>query len=302
MKVWILKVGNYLGLAPLVWFLYGAKKEEKEIVQHSKQALALSLLFLCCLVIFLLCFILHQIILFASRDFFQLLPLEISFYILGVFLFLWLTLWLSGIISALRNNRLSAIPLVSWITGKNGLLWFAALWTIFFQVSVTATLAGAIHSTKIVQSARPQAEVYVLYDDMGYIPEWVFSLGFYRVSLTSFEKWGEGSVKMVPLTVANLNQALQSGRFVYVASHGAEGRIYLDNNTSLGPEGIKQEHVGAELQYVYLSGCDTGYLHTDWEKAFGAAEVKTFARLSSTSEHIIWLLIDGPKIISELQD
>ena len=297
----LLKVSNYFGFAPLVWFLYGAKKEKKEIVQHSKQALALSFLFLCCLIVFLLFFILHQIVLFASRDFFKLLPLEISFYILGFFLFLWLILWLWGIIST-TSNRWSELPLTSRITRKNGLLLFAALWTIFFQVSVTATIAIVFHSTQITQSTRSQVEAYMLYDDMGYIPEWVFSYGFYRVALVSLEKWGTGSVKIVPLNAENLKQAFQAGSFVYVASHGAEGRIYLDNSTSLGPEDIKQEHIGAELQYVYLSGCDTGYLDADWKRVFGSAEVKTFDRLSSTSEHIIWLLIDGPRIISALQD
>ena len=145
MEDWILKVSNYFGLAPFVWFLYGAKEGKKEIVQHSKQALALSFLFLCCLIVFFLSFILHQVVLFASRDFFKLLPLEISFYILGVFLFLWLILWLRGIIST-TSDRLSELPLISRITRKNGLLLFAALWTIFFQVSLTATIAVVIHS------------------------------------------------------------------------------------------------------------------------------------------------------------
>jgi hypothetical protein len=43
-------------------------------------------------------------------------------------------------------------------------------------------------------------------------------------------------------------------------------------------------------------------LDADWKRVFGSAEVKTFDRLSSTSEHIIWLLIDGPRIISALRD
>jgi len=301
MKDRSLIVSNYFGLAPWVWWHNRANPEKQAIVQHSQQALALSGLLLGCLVVFGLCFGLQQIILFASRDLFELLPLEITFYILGILLFLWLILWLWGLSSALRQ-RWSQVPLTAWIISKTGWLWLAALWTLFLQVSVIAALAITLHATLIMQAAKPQAEVYLLYDDMGYIPEEVFASGFYRVALAAQEKWGVGSVTLRPLTAASLQQALQTGRFVYVASHGAEGRIFLDQQTSLGPEDIKLELIGAALQYVYLSGCDTGYLADDWQRVLAPAEVKTFDRLSATSEHIIWLLLEGPRIISGLQD
>ena len=301
MKDWFLIVSNYFGLAPWVWLHNRANPEKKAIVQHSQQALALSNLLLGCLVVFGLCFGLQQVILFAAPDLFKLLPLEISFYILGILLFLWLFLWLWGLISATRRSG-SQVPLTGRMTSKPGWLWLAALWTIFFQVSVIATLTVTFHATQIIQAAKPQAEVYLLYDDMGYIPEEVFASGFYRVALVAQEKWGRGSVKMMPLNAANLRQALQTGRFVYVASHGAEGRIFLDQHASLGPEDIKPDQIGAALQYVYLSGCDTGYLAHDWQRVLAPAEVKTFARLSATSEHIVWLFLDGPRIISALPD
>ena len=59
-------------------------------------------------------------------------------------------------------------------------------------------------------------------------------------------------------------------------------------------------NISASLQYVYLSGCDTGLKRAEWENALSPAYVKTFDRLSTTFEHIYWLVIKGPTVINSL--
>lgn len=145
------------------------------------------------------------------------------------------------------------------------------------------------------------ADVYMLYDDMGYIPRWVFTLGLYPVSRAATARWGIGRVAVVALTESTLEQALQNGRLIYIASHGADGYIMLTGELPYWPQDMAQMAIGPDLQYVYMAGCDTGFLHTAWEKAFAPAYVKTFNRLSSMSEHILWLLFEGPSVVSVLE-
>lgn len=106
---------------------------------------------------------------------------------------------------------------------------------------------------------------------------------------------------LVPLTKDTLNYALSNGRLVYIASHGAKGCVQIQGDELLWPQDIEGTQISSSLQYVYLSGCDTGLLHDEWEVAFKPAYVKTFDRLSTTIEHIYWLIIEGPKVVNSLE-
>lgn len=300
MKKRLLNSCCYLGLAPVFWFRVDEEKETDDLVHHTHQALGLSFLLLCCFLIFIISFALHQFILFLSRDLFHAIPLEISFIVLGLLLVVWTVFWLWGFLSAIRNKS-ENIPLLTKIVKNKKLLRFSVYWTLFCQLSLIILVAVAIHSVNITTSDPQQSSVMMLYDDMGYIPEWVFSFGFHQVSLAANQKWGDGSVAVIPLTEQNLETAFQNGVLIYVASHGSEGRIFLTNGTPYWPSDVRKSEIGENLQYVYLSGCDTGFLASDWERAFFPAEVKTFPRLSSMSEHIFWLLFKGPKIIVSLK-
>ena len=296
----MMNASNYIGLSPIFWLLKRDKGDGTELVHHNKQALALSFLFLGCFLIFFVSFVLHQIILFLSRELFKKILLEISFYIFGVFLLAWIILWLWGIVNAVRND-ISPIPLTTRIVKNKKLLLISVGWTIYLQIATIALVGLAIHSVKVSHSESQISKAYMLYDDMGYIPEWVFSLGFYRVSLAANKLWGDDSVTIAPLTEKNLNNALENGVMIYIASHGSDGRIFLKDEIPYWPKDIDQSEVGEQLQYVYMAGCDTGFLKSEWESVFSPAKVKTFSRLSAASEHIIWLLFEGPKIISLLE-
>lgn len=97
-----------------------------------------------------------------------------------------------------------------------------------------------------------------------------------------------------------MEDALAKGRLLFIASHGAKGSILLPTGELFGPQDLEGMVMGDQLQYVYLSGCETGMLNSEWAQVFEPAEVKTFDRLSTTIEHIYWLLKSGRKIINTL--
>lgn len=300
MRKRVLDISCYLGLAPVFWLLGSDRWEKTSRGYHCRQALALSFLLFLSLFIFTVCFSLHQMILYLSRDLFQSLPLEISFYVLGALLAVCLVLWAAGAASAALGIA-PQIPLLSRTTASKRRLLFSVGWTLLLQACLGIIAAGAIHSTQLARAEAAPADVYMLYDDMGYIPRWVFTLGFYRVSLAATDRWGDGSVVVAPLSEPALSRALQNGRLVFIASHGADGDILLAGNLPYRPRDVDRASIGPRLQYIYLAGCDTGLQRVAWEKAFAPAAVKTYDRLSSATEHLLWLLSDGPKTIFTLE-
>ncbi|WP_132279895.1 hypothetical protein [Natranaerovirga hydrolytica] len=172
--------------------------------------------------------------------------------------------------------------------------------TAFHHIFVILIIIVAVHSSSIAQKEVEEAEIFLLYDDMGYIPRWVFTLGFYCDSIIAINRWGDNSVAIVPINNNTINYALENGRFIFVSSHGAEGDIILQDNIFYGPENVDSDNISASLQYVYLSGCDTGLKRQEWENILSPAYVKTFDRLSTTFEHIYWLIVEGPRVINSL--
>ena len=161
---------------------------------------------------------------------------------------------------------------------------------------------------------------------MGLVPRWVFNLGFYRISRAATERWGPGSVVVAPLDEHHLELALQHGRFIFLACHGRDGDIGtsdllivappLDAPELDGPNrglwvgrrdvdrhqepwtGLRK---GPSLQLVYNTACDSGVNAERWENALAPAEVKTFDRLSTVAEHIVWLWGTGPERVRGLE-
>lgn len=291
----LLNIGYYFGFIPVYWLFNAIKHRDQKKSFHYLQVLAINFLVFCSFVIFIICFSIHTFILRFYRDFALTIPLEISFYLLGGLLFICILIWLEGIVSAIIG-RAPSISLYSRFTRIKSSL----IITAFLHIFVILIMSVAIHSSSIAQTKVEEAEVFLLYDDMGYIPRWVFTLGFYRDSIIANNRWGNGSVAIVPLDKKTLEYALENGRFVFVSSHGVEGDIILQGGILYGPENVERANISASLQYVYLSGCDTGLKHDDWEKALTPANVKTFERLSTTFEHIYWLFFKGPDVIKSL--
>src|SRR5262249_19520219 len=155
---------------------------------------------------------------------------------------------------------------------------------------------------------------YVLYDDMGLIPRWVINVGFCRLSRAAQDRWGPQSVILGPLDEPHLRGALQHGRVVFLACHGAEGRIvgsdwWVDPAAAVASSGDGQPvrgvymrttrggqrtttwiEPGTNLRLVYNTACDGGRLADAWSNSLAPAEVKTFDRLSLVVEHLSWAL------------
>jgi hypothetical protein len=205
-----------------------------------------------------------------------------------------LVIWLEGVISAIVGHA-PRIPLFPSSTRTR----FLTVLTAFNHIFVILIIIVAIHASSIAQDEVEEAEIFLLYDDMGYIPRWVFALGFYCDSIVAINRFGDLSVAIVPLNNSTIDYALENGRFIFVSSHGADGYILLQDNIFYGPEDVN-DNISPSLQYVYLSGCDTGLKHEEWENALSPAYVKTFDRLSTTLEHFYWLIAEGPDVIHSI--
>jgi hypothetical protein len=125
-------------------------------------------------------------------------------------------------------------------------------------------------------------------------------LGFYPIAIEATSKWGRGSVVVKPLTKEGLADALHDGRFVFVLSHGTEEGLYT-RKLKIRPNKAAPKGTGAHLQFVYITGCDSGALRQQWERVLAPARVVTFDRLSAWLEHIFWLVFQGAGEIRRLE-
>ncbi|PKM65841.1 MAG: hypothetical protein CVU95_13645 [Firmicutes bacterium HGW-Firmicutes-2] len=290
----LLDISYYVGFIPIDWLVDLISHNKRKKSHHYFQALAINFLLFCSFVIFLMSFGIHTFIIYFHRNLALTIPIEISFYILGCLLIICLVIWLEGIVSAIIGHtpRISLFP--SLMRTR-----FLTVLTGFNHIVVILIIVVAIHASSIAQNEVEEAEIFLLYDDMGYIPRWVFALGFYCDSMVASNRFGDYSVAIVPLNNTTIDYALENGRFIFVSSHGADGYILLQDNIFYGPEDVN-DNISPSLQYVYLSGCDTGLKHEEWENALSPAYVKTFDRLSTTLEHFYWLIAEGPKVIHSL--
>lgn len=289
-----------MGSIPFHWLYNTIHQRDYRREFHYLQAIALNLLFYYSLIVFATCFIIHNLLFYFNHNLAIIIPMELSFYILGTLLFIYFFLWLEGIIAALIGY-VPKIPLYLLVISKNARVGCSIFLITIRHILVILMISLIIHSSQITQLEVEKAEIYMLYDDMGYIPREVFTSGFYLESLAARNRWGENSVVIAPLTKETLNYAVSNGHLVYIASHGANGCIQLQSSKLFWPHNLEGAHISSTLQYVYLSGCETGLLHDEWENALMPAHVKTFDRLSATMEHIYWLIVEGPKVINSLK-
>lgn len=296
----LLNVSLYFGGVPIYW-LYG-KIVHKDLSDntHYIQVLGINILVCCSFVIFLICFSIHSLIIRFFRSFALKIPLEISFYIFGVLLLICLAIGIEGIIAALFGYSPKLKVFSSYTTNRFRRRLSITI-TAIHQLIIIVVIIMAMHSNFIVGDEKQEANIYMLYDDMGYIPRWVFTLGFYPEALAAKKSLGINRVVVAPLTRDLLDEALSKGKLIFIASHGAEGFIMLQEGVVFWPNNIDTNRISIDLQYVYLAGCDTGLLHNEWQEVLGPVEIKTFDRLSTVIEHVKWLLIDGPKIIHSLE-
>jgi uncharacterized membrane protein len=329
-KARLLAVAFYLGLAPVLRPL-GCRRDDPFVRHHAAQA---SMAILVLLAIFsgvLLYWALLTYLILYQRELYERLPCPEGWPVpvrdgipQGIVLPAWLLVWAWGLVLAARGSG-HALPLIGRLARRPRLLLLARVGEALLFVAVLLTTAAALHASSLTRDDDEPAPVYLLYDNMGFVPRWVWDLGFYRISLAATERWGRGSVVVAPLDEHHLRQALLHGRFVFLACHGRGGYIEtsqlwvappspgpVTEQTRRGvyvarreaPDGTgpwTELEVGGALQLVYNTACDGGNKAEQWEAGLAPAEVKTFARLSTTAEHIAWLWLVGPARVREIE-
>jgi hypothetical protein len=281
--------------------------------RHVQNGMLLSMLFAFSILSFLVCQTLVSIIylknyllawqdpIFNALDFLSLAPI-----------FLWAILFLIWMLLAVFDKSFS-VPFFTKAFKNKGFRIAALTFVIVLQILTLLIQGITLRANYLTQSHMETASVYLLYENALYmggnvygVPEWFFSLGFYPIAEKAASRWGDASIAVEPLSKNALETALKNGRFVFVASHGGYqmGGISLtpDPKDEYFPESInKIGGVGKNLQFVYLAGCNIGNRHDEWTQALSPAKVLMFDRISLISEHIHWLLFDGPKVVMELQ-
>lgn len=300
MKDRLLNISFYLGSVPVYWIYSKIKKIDTTKNEHYGQMVKLNLLLIYGIIVFIICFTLQNLLFYFDLHLAEIIPMELSFIVLGLVLVAYAFVWGEGLIAA----TIGSLPRLGFIRvrgiRKTPLGCTVIFMSIKYLVIITVLLL-AVQSTNIAGSDVEEADVVMLYDNMGYIPRVVFTSGFYLESRAAAQRFGEDSVAVVPLTKESLSNALESSRLVYVASHGANGCIQLQGGDLLWPNDLKATPLSSNLQFVYLTGCETGLMHDEWQQHLKPAEVKTFSRLSATMEHVYWLLSEGPEYIRNLK-
>lgn len=293
-------LGGYFGLAPL----YALRPRGGSV--FSERHLATALVLALCVVVqagvFLLLLVLLSLAMIFTRRFFEALPMErLALDLWGALWLLWGFAWLLGAYRAWRG-RDPAVPVVERVAARlatPGMRRTAAYVVLGCYAALVLTAGAARHASVLARHDPSDAPVQLLYDDMDLVPRWVFALGFYRMSLVAAARWGAGASAVSPLTQENLELALRHGRCVVIASHGDETGFY-NRQRWFTPADVAAMERGPSLEFVYITGCDTGALARQWEAIFAPAEVVTFDRLSATLEHAIWLWLRGPALLAAL--
>jgi hypothetical protein len=313
MKTRLLSLACYLGLAPQLWLVDARDNQDDLLRHHIYQSLTLGLLALFGFVFFLTVQVLEYVIsfnfpdndpnLYRIADVLSLLPCPTWWILLGI-----------GITRAMRGSR-SPLPLTTRLTAHKITRWGSVVWGFVFQIVCILAIVLPFRMGSTTRLHTGPSAAYLLYPDETFypipytdfgkftVPRWVFSLGFYPISEVATAQWGPDSVAVKPLTRANLNEALQYGRLVVVASHGTPAGIPLSHYPEeyFAPEDVVPGGVSSNLELVYLAGCNIGARGNAWEQALSPARVITFNRISWESEHVFWLWFVGPGLAAELR-
>lgn len=295
----LLAASFYCGSAPVLGYLR-ARREDAYASHHYKQALSVLLVLLVILVLEILVWLVISYVLVFHREYYEGTRFESTLFMIVRRLFLcWLVVWAFSIAWALLGSW-GSVPLI----GRLARFRFPMNLSLVGCTAVTVVLAvifsATVHATILTRHDEAPAKVYMLYDDVQRYPRWVFNLGFYFISRASVDRWGPGSVVVAPLTKEDLARALVEGKFIFLSSHGTKDGL-ITRDFRIRPEEAAPFGIGEDLQFVYITGCDSGTLVKQWKRTFAPAEVVTFDRLSAVLEHVYWLYFRGVRKVRELE-
>lgn len=323
-KTRILCVASYFGLAPLLWLSGVAYQHNRSLKHHTQHSLAFSFILLCFLGVDL---ITDRIQYWFMTDLwkptmaeFNLVALPMytlsQFIAFGCVLFaVWIVIsWFVSTVGAWRGKTPS-IPGISWVASQFQMIRIAVYWSLLVQLAFALLIGLIFQSIQLAKSLPSSGDVYVLYTQGGYIPidglyqtytppQWAVTLAFYPLVHAAMEKYGVDSVTVLPLSEASFNEALHTGRFIFVASHGgySPGAFTISNQPykEFAPADVSAANVGEQLEFAYFAGCWTGTLESDWRQVLGLDDAIMFDRLSYVEEHMLWVWFKSPAVIRGL--
>ncbi len=320
----ILSVACYFGLAPLLWFSGVIRQHNRLLNHHLLYSLAFSFTMLCAVVFD---WVTTEIQVWLILDLWQptladfdaqIFPYAIFslFCIVGTLLIgtVWGLAVARSVLGAWRGQT-PHIPMIAWVASKFQAIKLAVYWSLLIDVLLVSSIGLGVYSTQVANAPAETADVYVLYTQGGYIPlpglyetftppRWAVTMAFHPLVQAGMERYGDDSVRLLPLSEESFNEAIHNGRFIFVASHGGEspGGFTISNqpHKQYLPTDVAPGQVGEQLQYVYFAGCWTGDLESEWQQVLGLDDAKMFARLSYVTEHMLWAWFRSPGVIAAL--
>jgi hypothetical protein len=311
LKVRILSFLFYLGIPVFPSQKFWKKYKNTEVREHYKNARIALFVMNSCILISLLVWI-FGITIYArySPSSLETLVLFNRFYLIygvaAIFVF-GIIVWLIYTLGFLFKKEVK-VKLFSKLKENQKILSLSYYFQTPFIIVLLMIVLTSVHSYKLSQNVIKPAKVYMLYDDMGFVPKWILSLGFYRIQLVAQNKYGVGRVSIEPINHDNLREALLNGTFIFLSVHGEwsygknAGTFHYHNTVRdkmylCGPDQIKKMKIGENLRYVYLAQCNGGSLAREWSEVFYPAKVKFYNRISTYPEHIFWLWIKLTRIL-----
>ena len=282
----------YLGLFPL-GSLFPRLRSSAYLEHHYRQAAILFGALLALVALVAATMVILSCLLINYREFYVSAHLEVR--VLGLLrkLFLaWAVFWSFGLGMALLGGA-RLMPLVHRLARRDRAVHAACgcLGSLFLVLLALVPLA--VHASALVPESRQSGSVYMVYEDNGVFPRWLFALAFYPMARTAEETYGPGSAVMLKISRETVAQALAEGRLVFVGSHGTSKGLMLRHEWIL-PKDLAEVPKNKNLKFVYLTGCDSGEKRDAWVAALAPADVVTYNRLSATLEHAWWLWFTGP--------
>ena len=320
----ILSVACYFGLAPFLWFSGVIRQQNRLLNHHLLYSLAFSFTVLCTVVFNLVTDWIQYWITTSlwnptmAEYRASVIPMEVicEIMIFGLILIgsIFGFAWLVAVVAAWRG-RTPHILLISSVATNYKAVKLGVYWSLFVEFALTLLIGLGIHSAQIANSLPEKGDVYILYTQGGYIPinglyetytppRWAVTMAFYPLIQAGREKFGAQGVSVLPLSEASFNEAVQNGRFIFVASHGgaSSGAFTISSQPykQYLPTDVVQNLAGEQLQYMYFAGCWTGDLESEWRQALGFDDATMFNRLSFVEEHMLWAWFKSPGVIREL--
>lgn len=284
--------GCYFGLLP-IFCLLRRRPAPGFPDHHYRQAAILLGTLLGLMTLLISAILVLSYVLVYHREFYEHTRLEVHTLGLVRKLFLaWSVFWVFGLAMALLGGA-RPMPLVYRVARRDGAVRIACAGLISLYVAILLLVPVALHASNLVPESRTTGSVYMVYEDNGIFPRWMFALAFYPMARAAEATYGEGSAVLLHISRETVAQALAGGRVVFIGSHGTKKGLMLHNDWLL-PKDLAELPKNKALKFVYLTGCDSGEKRDAWIAALTPADVVTYDRLSASLEHAWWLWFKGP--------